>query len=185
MPRWRTGLGREPKVPTGIIGTMTMTHAPDIPGVIAPPPLIAVAAVAIGLTLDWLFPAYLLTVLLAFETRIVIGILLIVAGVALALSARNTFVRSGTNVNPYQPVLALVTGGVFAQIRNPMYVGLILISAGIGIACASDWTLVMTVVLVLTLHFGVILREERLLEEKFGEAYRQYKMQVPRYGLPF
>jgi protein-S-isoprenylcysteine O-methyltransferase Ste14 len=41
------------------------------------------------------------------------------------------------------------------------------------------------VLLALTLHFGVILREERLLEEKFGDAYRQYKARVPRYGLPF
>jgi protein-S-isoprenylcysteine O-methyltransferase Ste14 len=164
---------------------MTMTHAPDTPGVIAPPPLIALAAVLIGPILDWLLPAYVLAVLLSFTMRIAIGVPLIVAGCALALTGRNTFVRIGTNVNPYQPVLTLVIRGVFAQIRNPMYVGLILISTGIGIASASDWTVVMTVLLALTLHFGVILREERLLEEKFGEAYRQYKMQVPRYGLPF
>lgn len=183
MPRSRAGLRREPKVGKGVIGTMT--HTPDTPGVIAPPPLIALAAILIGLALDWLLPAYVLAVLLSLTARIVIGVPLIVAGCALAVAARNTFVRSGTNVNPYQPVLVLVTGGVFAQIRNPMYVGLILISAGIGIASASDWTMVMTVLLALTLHFGVILREERLLEGKFGEAYRRYKKRVPRYGLPF
>jgi protein-S-isoprenylcysteine O-methyltransferase Ste14 len=164
---------------------MTMTYTHDTPGVIAPPPLITLAAVLIGFTLDWLLPAYVLSVLLSFTTRVAIGVPLVVAGFALAIVARNAFVRAGTNVNPYQPVLAFVTTGVFAQIRNPMYVGLILISAGIGIASASDWTLVMTVMLGLTLHFGVILREERLLEAKFGEPYRQYKLQVPRYGLPF
>jgi protein-S-isoprenylcysteine O-methyltransferase Ste14 len=164
---------------------MNMTKTPDTAGVIAPPPLIALAAVLIGFALDWLAPAYVLTVLLTIETRIAVGILLIAAGAGLAIAARNTFIRSGTNVNPYQPVLALVTTGVFAQVRNPMYVALILISAGIGIAFASDWTLVMTVALALTLHFGVVLREERLLDEKFGDAYRQYKEQVSRYGVPF
>jgi protein-S-isoprenylcysteine O-methyltransferase Ste14 len=156
---------------------------PDIAGVIAPPPLIALAAVLIGLALDWLLPAYVIAVLLPRTLHIALGIALIAAGAALAIAARNTFVRGGTNVNPYQPVLALVTGGVFDYVRNPMYVGLMLISAGIGVAFASDWTLVMTVVLAVVLHNGVVRREERLLEEKFGDAYRQYKARVPRYGL--
>ena len=156
---------------------------PDIAGVIAPPPLIALAAVLIGLALDWLLPAYVIAVLLPRTLHIVLGIMLIAAGAALAIAARNTFVRGSTNVNPYQPVLALVTGGVFDYVRNPMYVGLMLISAGIGVAFASDWTLVMTVVLAVVLHNGVVRREERLLEEKFGDAYRQYKARVPRYGL--
>jgi len=163
---------------------MPMMEPRDAPGVIAPPPLIALAAVVIGLALDWLLPAYVLTVLLPRPLRIVIGVLLIAAGGALAFTGRTTFVRSGTNVNPYQPALALVTAGIFAYVRNPMYVGLTSIAAGIGIAFASDWTLVMTVVQVLVLHFGVVLREERYLEAKFGEAYRAYKARVPRYGWP-
>ena len=56
--------------------------------------------------------------------------------------------------------------------------------AGLAIAIASDWTLVMTIVLVPVLHFGVVKREERYLEAKFGDAYRNYKAQVPRYGWP-
>ena len=56
--------------------------------------------------------------------------------------------------------------------------------AGIGIALASDWTLVMLVAAALTLHFGVVKREERYLAAKFGEPYRQYIKTVPRYGWP-
>jgi protein-S-isoprenylcysteine O-methyltransferase Ste14 len=161
-----------------------MTETRDAPGIIAPPPLIALAAVLIGLALDWLLPAYVLSVLLPRSLRIVIGLLLIAAGCALALSGRSTFVRSGTNVNPYHPALALVTTGIFGYVRNPMYVGLMLIAAGIGIATASDWTLVMTIVLAFVLHIGVVRREERYLEAKFGNAYRAYKARVPRYGWP-
>jgi hypothetical protein len=40
-----------------------MTENRDTAGVIAPPPLIALAAVLIGVALDWLLPAYVLTVL--------------------------------------------------------------------------------------------------------------------------
>jgi protein-S-isoprenylcysteine O-methyltransferase Ste14 len=65
-----------------------------------------------------------------------------------------------------------------------MYVGGTLFLAGISILLASDWTLVMTVVGVAILHFGVVRREEQYLELKFGDAYRQYRGRVPRYGWP-
>jgi protein-S-isoprenylcysteine O-methyltransferase Ste14 len=161
-----------------------MTETRDIAGVIAPPPLIALAAILIGVALDWLLPAYVLAVLLSLAVRIVIGVLLMAAGCALAIAGRGIFVRFGTNVNPYKPSRALVTTGVFAHVRNPMYVGLILLVAGIGIALASDWTLVMLVAAALTIHFGVVRREERYLTAKFGDAYRQYMKTVPRYGWP-
>ena len=106
-------------------------------------------------------------------------------GVALAISGRGTFVRFGTNVNPYKPSSALVTTGIFARLRNPMYVGLAFLVAGIGIALASDWTLVMLLPAALLIHFGVVKREELYLEAKFADAYRQYKSQVPRYGWPW
>src|SRR5471032_917984 len=162
---------------------MTMTEARDTAGVIAPPPLIALAAVVLGLALDWLLPAYLLSVLLTLAERIAIGVLL-AAGCALAIAGRNTFVRNGTQVNPYRASSALVVSGVYDYVRNPMYVGLAFLLAGLGIGFASDWTLVMLVVAALVIHFGVVKREERYLEAKFGDAYRQYRARVPRYGIP-
>ena len=150
-----------------------MTENRDTAGVIAPPPLIALAAVLIGVALDWLLPAYVLTVLLSLQVRIALGVLLMAGGVALAISGRGTFVRFGTNVNPYKPSSALVTTGIFARLRNPMYVGLAFLVAGIGIALASDWTLVMLLPAALLIHFGVVKREELYLEAKFADAYRR------------
>ena len=78
----------------------------------------------------------------------------------------------------------LSSGGVFGRLRNPMYVGLTLLLAGLSIFLASDWMLVMTIVFMPVIHFGVVKREERYLEAKFGDAYRAYKASVPRYGIP-
>ena len=163
---------------------MTMTETRDSAGVIAPPPLIALAAVVLGLALDWLLPAFLLSVLLTLVERIAIAVVLIGAGAALAIPAMRGFRSAGTHVEPWKPSSALVTDGIFGRLRNPMYVGLAFLVSGLGIAFASDWTLVMLVAAALVIHFGVVKREERYLEAKFGDAYRQYKARVPRYGIP-
>jgi protein-S-isoprenylcysteine O-methyltransferase Ste14 len=163
---------------------MPMLETRDAPGVIAPPPLIALAAVVIGLALDWLMPAYVLTVLLSWGTRIILGFELIVAGLALMIVARRKFLAAGTNVEPWKPSATIVATGVFAWLRNPMYVGGTAALFGLAILLASDWMVVMTVIVALTLHFGVVRREERYLEAKFGDTYRAYKARVPRYGWP-
>ena len=68
-----------------------MTEARKSAGVIAPPPLIALAAVVLGLALDWLMPAYVVSVLLSLTERIIIGAMLIAAGGALAIPAMRGF----------------------------------------------------------------------------------------------
>jgi protein-S-isoprenylcysteine O-methyltransferase Ste14 len=94
------------------------------------------------------------------------------------------FRAAGTHVEPWKPATALVTDGIFRRVRNPMYTGLTLLLTGLSILLMSDWMLVMTILFVPVIHFGVVKREERYLEAKFGDAYRQYKARVPRYGIP-
>ena len=162
-----------------------MSAPRDNPGVIAPPPLIALAVLVLGLLMDWLLPAYVLSVLLSWGTRILLGLELIGGGAALIVIAMKAFRAAGTHVEPWKPSTALVASGVFAYVRNPIYVGMILILAGLAFLLASDWTLVLTIVaFVPAIHFGVVLREERYLTAKFGEPYARYLRTVPRYGVP-
>jgi protein-S-isoprenylcysteine O-methyltransferase Ste14 len=163
---------------------MSDGRAPDIPGVIAPPPLIVLAAVLLGVAADWLWPMNGLASVLNWPVRIGLGAALFVGGGVLVVVGEQAFKRVGTNVPPWRPALALANTGIYAYLRNPMYVGAMLILAGIAAALASDWLAILLVPTALVLHFGVIRREERYLEIKFGEDYRRYKASVPRYGWP-
>jgi protein-S-isoprenylcysteine O-methyltransferase Ste14 len=149
---------------------------------IAPPPLIALAALVLGVALDWILPMFILNTLLSFWYRLAIGFLLICLAGALLMLAHRKFKRIGTNIEPWKPTLNLATDGIYRHVRNPMYVNLLLFTAGIAIAIGSNWTLVLLVPAALLLHYGVVLREERYLENKFGNEYRRYRASVPRWG---
>lgn len=158
-----------------------MNEPRDNPGVIAPPPLIALTALVLGLALDWFLPPFILRGLFGFWTRLVLGGIFIASGLVIAIIAVRTFRRAGTNVEPWKPALRLVTGGIFGLIRNPMYVALVVLLAGLAIALGSDWAFVLIVPAGLILHFVVVKREELYLEGKFGGSYRAYTERVPRY----
>ena len=102
-------------------------------------------------------------------------------GVAVMAAGARSFSRAGTPVPSNQPVRALVTTGVHGWSRNPIYVGMLLLYAGIGIAARSPWVLILALPLILILRYGVIAREEAYLERRFGDAYRAYKAHVRRW----
>ncbi len=91
------------------------------------------------------------------------------------------FRRVGTQVSPLRPSTALATGGIYRYTRNPLYVSLAFIYLGIAAAMNGLWLLLLAVPLLVAIRYGVIAREERYLEAKFGEDYRQYKRRVRRW----
>jgi protein-S-isoprenylcysteine O-methyltransferase Ste14 len=160
-----------------------MNQPADNPGIVAPPPLIALATLLLGLLTDWLLPVYVIDTLFSVWVRAFLGGVLLATGAAFAIAGRQRFIEAGTNVHPWKPSLHLATAGIFQYVRNPMYVGLMVMVGGLGLAFASDWTLVLLIVMALVLRNGVILREERYLDAKFGEEYRAYKSKVARWGI--
>jgi protein-S-isoprenylcysteine O-methyltransferase Ste14 len=97
------------------------------------------------------------------------------------LWGERTMKAAGTNVRPDKPALALVERGPFAYSRNPLYLSVLGLFTGVGVALASPAFLALVVPMALVLHYGVVSREESYLEEKFGEAYRAYKTRVRRW----
>jgi protein-S-isoprenylcysteine O-methyltransferase Ste14 len=77
-----------------------------------------------------------------------------------------------------------VTKRVYSFSRNPMYLGMFLIFGGTGIACVSWVFLLLTAVFIILLHIGVV-SEERFCLQKYGNAYREYMNNIPRWiGIP-
>ncbi len=140
----------------------------DVAGVIVFPPLIPLTVLIVGVALDWLFPLAIISVV-PFALRAVVGAALFVIGVSMLILAERAFERVGTNVNPFQPSLAIARGSIFGRLRNPMYVGWPRGFSASSSAFGLEWTFVLFVAGVFVLHFGVVLREERYLERKFGE----------------
>jgi protein-S-isoprenylcysteine O-methyltransferase Ste14 len=149
----------------------------DAPGVIAPPPLIYLAGLAIGFGLDALLPSASLPGPVALP----VGGALLVTGGALARSFFRALARAGTPISPYDAPTKLVTTGPYRLTRNPGYLGMALAYAGIAVVTQSPWVLVPLPVVLVLIDRGVISREERYLEGKFGEAYRSYKARTRRW----
>lgn len=146
-------------------------------GVLLPPPLLYAGALLLVLALDWVWPV----AVLAGSAGAWVGSVLLVVGLALNLWGAITMKKARTPINPYQPVADVVATGPFRLTRNPLYVGLNLMFLGISFLINSLWGILVLVPVLVVMHYGVILREERYLETQFGEAYREYCRNVGRY----
>jgi protein-S-isoprenylcysteine O-methyltransferase Ste14 len=111
----------------------------------------------------------------------VAGIVLSVLAIGMAIVARRTMEAAGTNVNPLLPTTAIVTTGPFRFSRNPLYMTLTLLFIGLTLAIDTWWGAILLLPVLVIMHVGVILREERYLEGKFGAPYREYRSRVRRY----
>src|SRR5512135_698567 len=131
----------------------------DTPGVIVFPPLILLAVLVLGLLLDYLVPLNVVDAL-PRVLRLVVGLLLFLFGASFPIRVRRAFEAAGTNIRPDQPTNAIVTTGLFAHARNPVYLGGLIAILGLALMLGSDWMVILIVPAVLVLHYGVVLREE-------------------------
>jgi protein-S-isoprenylcysteine O-methyltransferase Ste14 len=145
--------------------------------VIARPPLLYAGALIIALLVNLFWP------LPIFGDKLGrwCGLLLAVLGAGILAWGRNALLSGGTSVDPTLPTTSIVSSGPYRFSRNPLYVGLTLIFVGLTMTMNTWWGILALIPLALVMHNGVVLREERYLEEKFGEIYRQYRSKVRRY----
>lgn len=92
-----------------------------------------------------------------------------------------TVARHRTGLLPGSATTVVIDRGPFARSRNPLYVGLLAGSAGVGLLAGSLWALVSLPVQWLLLRWGAVVPEERYLSATFGTAYADYTRRVRRW----
>lgn len=144
-----------------------------------PPPLVYLLAVIAGGVLH----VFVAPLPIAVSRTPRVGLALVVAGAGIALiaAALGLFRRSGQNPEPWKSTPEIISTGIYRYTRNPMYVGMALVQAGIGVGWGNGWILAFLPV-VLAVVFAIAIRhEEAYLERKFGETYTTYKASVRRW----
>ena len=142
-----------------------------------PPPILYLGMLVVGLVLSAVFP----TPFLSGGLPAAVGVLLVALGLVVGASAMVTMRRAGESPNPTEPTRTLVVNGPFRFTRNPLYLALTLIYAGIALAFSSLWALALLVVVLLIMDRSVIASEEQYLQGQFGDSYLQYKARVRRW----
>lgn len=111
------------------------------------------------------------------------GVALAQISCLIALAAFITMARARTTLNPFAPTRAthLVTGGVFAFSRNPLYLSLLLLLAAYAIRLGAWPVWLAPVAFVAYVTRFQIVPEERHLRDKFGDAFAQYCLRTRRW----
>jgi protein-S-isoprenylcysteine O-methyltransferase Ste14 len=156
------------------------TPQADNPGVVARPPRIYLGFLIAGIILDRVWPLVPADPF-GGSLRFIAAAALAVVGLAILTSAARRFRAAGTNVPTPMPATALVTSGLHAYSRNPIYIALSLIYLGFAVAADSLWSVILLMPALMVIRYGVIAREERYLERKFGGAYVDYRNRVRRW----
>ena len=149
----------------------------DKAGVVAPPPLIYLGALIVGLLLNRRFPISFLPRRMARG----LGWPLLGGGVLLLGWFEWAMRQADTPTSPYKPVEHIATEGPFHYTRNPGYLSMAMIYAAIASLANALWPILLLPGALLVIQRGVIEREERYLERKFGKEYLDYKAQVRRW----
>lgn len=144
-----------------------------------PPVLLVTLVGAAMLVTDTLLPY----AKFAIKGGVLICSLLVLLGLGVIIAGVISFRRAQTTVDPRSPeaATAIVTTGIYRYSRNPMYVGFLVLLIAWATYLSNLFAYLLVPVFVAYMHYFQILPEERMLTNKFGEAYRQYHRSVRRW----
>ena len=153
----------------------------DSPQVRIPPPMLLVVCLVVGWVLDWARAWPVLSATRWYGPRVALSSALILLGLGLMVYCAHLFKRAQTRIEPWRPTSCIITNGPYRYSRNPIYLGFIITGVGIAFAFNSCWILWSVLAFVLIANKLVIEREEKYLEEKFGESYSNYRRETRRW----
>ncbi|MFN2148193.1 MAG: methyltransferase family protein [Anaerolineales bacterium] len=138
----------------------------------------------------YLLIAVLLIILLHFLIPIqfilispwnLIGLLPLLFGIWINISADRAFKKAGTTVKPFEKSSTLIQHGVFRISRNPMYLGFVSILLGISLLLRSLSPYIVVVLFAILMEAVFIPSEEKMLFEAFGDQWERYRSQVRKW----
>lgn len=109
------------------------------------------------------------------------GVVLLSLGVLLIVLARRELARRGQPTDPGHPTSMIVTTGVFAVSRNPMYLGAVCVLLGLALVINLPWAVLSLLPASIACHYVLIAPEERYLTAMFGDEYQRYATVVHRW----
>jgi protein-S-isoprenylcysteine O-methyltransferase Ste14 len=142
-----------------------------------PPPLIYAVIFLLGVGLNRWWPIELFPP----EPAVIVGNIIVAVSVLMLLPVFVQFYRARTSFDVRKPATTLITDGAYRFSRNPAYVSLTLLYLGLAVITNKAWVLLLIVPALAVMNAWVVPKEERHLEEQFGERYRQYKANVRRW----
>jgi protein-S-isoprenylcysteine O-methyltransferase Ste14 len=154
-----------------------MNPKTDHPEIKIDAPVLLLITILVTILLQRIVP---LSFLPSLPSRI-LGVILMLSGLALGMPAFRGMLKAKTSPNPHRPTDALVFDGTYRITRNPMYLSMLVIYAGISIFLQNPWCIVFLPVLAWLFTIWVIVPEENYLERKFGIQYLDFKSKVRRW----
>lgn len=147
------------------------------PAVKFPPPLIFIIFLLASYGLHQISPFGLSMP----ESGKFVGFTLVTGSLMILLVLLMTYLRAKTSIEPWKPTSRLITTGLYAYSRNPIYAAFCLLNIGIGCYLNSLWITLSFLPSALAVYYIAIRKEEAYLTLKFGTQYLGYKDKVRRW----
>lgn len=150
----------------------------DRPAVSIHPPTLFFSALIIGFIIRIFAGGWMPLPDIAAEAA---GGVMMLAALVVVVASVSAFAEAGEQLPPATPSHQLLTAGMYARSRNPIYLAMVLFGAGFGVTTENLWIVLTTALAGVIINFFVIPQEEEYLTRRFGGDYEDYRRKVRRW----
>lgn len=142
-----------------------------------PPPLVFLIGMIAAYAVHYFYP-----ITVGRNSLILpIGIVILTFSVCILIYSLVLFIKAKTHIEPWKPTNTIISSGLFAYSRNPIYLAFCILTIGIGTMLNSFWVILSCIPSAVVIFYIAIKKEEAYLGEKFGDEYIQYRQKVRRW----